>query len=207
MSLLLGLVAAAALAPFTKQVPAPQNRQMTAEFASCIVRRKPHKAKLVVLSNLESSAALGGAGELLLPDCLPYGSAGEMTLQTWPILIRAALAQALIAKEHVTTLPQLGTVPPLEHGVAGKHPERGVELGIAMSQLGECVVRHSPSASTQLVRSDVGSGAETAAFETLKPALSSCLSAGDTFSFSPEMVRAAVTLNYYRLAHAGGGVQ
>ena len=122
-------------------------------------------------------------------------------MTTWPILIRFALAQALIQSQPALALPSLQTVSPLGHGVLPKNPSNSVKVGMGMSAVGECVVRAAPDVSTRLVRSDIASDAESAAVEALKPALSGCLTAGQTFVFSPEMLRGAVALNYYRLAN------
>jgi hypothetical protein len=134
---------------------------------------------------------------------MPLESDGTMTMRTHPILIRTALAQALVESEPTIALPDLATVPPLEHGTVKRASDKNAATGIAMSRLGECVVRAAPDSSGRLVRSAVASPDESAAFEALKPAVSSCLSAGATVAFSPELLRGAVALNYYRLAKAG----
>ena len=201
MSLVLALFGVAMLGD---RISADRQRQLVAEYASCVVKRMRGKAKSVVLSDRESSVAVVRYDEVLSPDCMPAEQDGSTTMRTKPILIRVALAQALLETEPSLVLPPLATVPPLEHGLIEKASDKDAATGIAMSRLGECVVRAAPDASSKLVRSAVAGPDESAAFEALNPALASCLSAGQTFAFSPELLRGAVALNYYRLAKAGG---
>ncbi|HEY6663181.1 MAG TPA: hypothetical protein VIZ66_09675 [Sphingomicrobium sp.] len=204
MSAFLALVGAAAFAADDPGIPADRKRQLMAEYATCVVKHMRGKAKSVVLSNRESSAAVARFDDVLSPECMPVnGGDGLLTMRTWPILIREALAQALLQTESSLGLPSLATTPPLEHGTTTKSSSKGADLGIAMSRLGECVVRAAPDASTKLIRTDIAGPAESAAFDHLKPAVSSCLSAGQTIEFSPEMLRGAIALNVYRLAKAG----
>jgi len=203
MSLVLALLGVAMLGG-QPGISADRQRQLVAEYANCVVKRMPRKAKAVVLSDRDSGAAVARYDEVLSPDCMPLGeNDGSMTMRTWPFLIRVSLAQALVQAEPSLGLPPLATVPPLEHGTPAKPSSKDAALGIAMSRVGECVVRTAPEPATELIRADVASPAEAAAFEAVKPALSSCLSAGETFAFSPELLRGAVALNYYRLAKAG----
>jgi len=203
MSAVLALVGAAALGTGGAAIPAERQRQLVAEYAACVVKRARGQAKSVVLSDRESSEAVARYDKVLSPDCMPLESDGTMTMRTQPILIRTALAQALVESEPALALPGLAAVPPLEHGTAKRASDKNAATGVSMSRLGECVVRAAPVASSRLVRSAVAGPDESAAFEALKPAVSTCLSAGQTVAFSPELLRGAVALNYYRLAKAG----
>lgn len=203
MSVVLALIGGAAVAGGEGAIPSDRQRQLVAQYAACVVKRMPRKAKAVVLSDRESAAAIARYDEVVSPDCMPLETDGSMTMRTWPILIRVALAQALLETEPALVLRPLATVPPLAHGTIEKGSEKNAATGIVMSRLGECVVRAAPAASGRLIRADVASPIEAAAFEAVKPALSSCLSAGETFAFSPELLRGAVALNYYRLAKTG----
>lgn len=203
MSLTVALLSGALVASGQAAISAERKRQLVAEYATCVVKRLRGKAKSVVLSDRESSAAVARWDQVLSPECMPTDdSDGSMTMRTQPILIRFALAQALLEADPSLGLPELAAVPPLEHGTA-KASSQTAAFNIAVSRLGECVVRAAPGASTRLVRSQVTGSDETAAFEALKPALSTCLSAGQSFAFSPELLRGAVALNYYRLAKTG----
>lgn len=204
MSLTVALLGAALLAGGEADISIERKRQLMAEYASCVAKRFRGKARSVVLSDLESSAAVARWDEVLSPECMPMDdAAGTMVMRTHPILIRSGLAQALLEADPRLGLPPLAQIPPLGHGTA-KSPSPTVSFNIAVSRLGECVVRAAPDASTRLVRSPVASSNEAVAFDGLKPALSACLAAGQSFAFSPELLRGAVALNYYRLANRGG---
>ena len=191
-------LASAALA--TKDLP--DSRRLMVNFADCVVRRASRKAKNLVLG-----APFRLADEnfrIIIRGCLPLASTlEEVTLRTPVILLRFAFAEAFLRKETTLGLPALQSIAPLEHRPAEERPsKKPAQFEIAISRLGECIVRTAPDAATRLVRSEVATPAEAIAFAAIKPAVSKCLSAGKVFAFSPEMLRGTVALNYYRLAAA-----
>lgn len=203
-------LASAALAPNDKAFPPLEARRKIAEVATCVAKRAPRTTRKIVLSDRGSMWKGDYNFNLIVGDCLPlYGRYTATKLEMPKVLMRFAFAEALLRMERSLTLPALGSVPPLKHGsrrgdVPANEPDT---FDVAISALGECVVRTAPGAATALVRSDIASSAESSALAAVTPALSSCLSAGKTFAFSPEVLRGSVALNYYRLAKSAGGIQ
>jgi hypothetical protein len=196
-------LASAALA--TKDLP--ESRRLMADFADCVVRQTPRKAKKFVVG--APFRADDENFRAFMNNCLPLANSAEgVSLMTPVILLRFAFAEAFLRQEKTLGLPPLQSIAPLEHRPAQvRSSKKPGQFEITISTLGECIVRTAPEAATRLVRSEVSTPAETVAFAAIKPAVSKCLSAGKVFAFSSEMLRGTVALNYYRLAAAAGAAQ
>ena len=190
MSLVLLLVAAAAP---PSQFSEDRNRRMLADFAACVVHRRPHVAARYLLKDLYTPDSF------LNPDCLPR-LAPNVSLYAPPLLIRYAVANALIQSEPSLKLPDLSTIPPLD--IQTSYAD-GDQSSLPVLRFGECVVRTAPEETTRFLHTGVATREEESSFQALGPAFSSCLFAGQTAKFSREVVRGSVAINYYRLAHAG----
>lgn len=176
---------------------------MTAEFADCVVKRTPGQARKIVGGALLADRA-GDRFNDIMGNCLPVNDNSEMTLNTKGVLLRFALADALLREQPRLELPQLQTIPPLKHvSAATAYPGMNGDFEVAISGVGECIVRAAPQTAAALVHSAIGTPAEKSTFSSIVPALSGCLTAGQQFAFSPEVLRGTVALNYYRLATAG----
>lgn len=76
----------------------------------------------------------------------------------------------------------------------------------AEQRLGECVVHADPSNSRSLLDTRIGGKEEQAAALELVPALSRCVASGAQIALTPEIIREAVGLAYYRMEMAVRGI-
>lgn len=194
------------------KAPAAEERLMMAKFADCAIAAEPRRAEAVVLDGLEAAESLDRNPTVVVGDCLPVDNQEVVTLSMRPTLIRYALAESLLRRAPMPGLGDPQSIAPLEHGVARGEGVESKRANIAISRFGECVVRVAPEQSASLLQTPIGSDAESAASEALKPAVSSCLMAGQTVVLPIELLRGTIALNYYRLAMAprltaGGAAQ
>jgi hypothetical protein len=201
------------------------------EYAECMVRYRRLEARKLVLSNtpnhrlehdfrsIYTTKALlnvSGCPNLLIRDGRAF------VLQ--PDMFRAALAHELIKADlknaetnnFVDRVPLSHWMPPSpamldSQRAAQKNTKRhaklekahGEEVGRAwLSRYGDCVAHGNSKASHEWVVSKPGTPVEQAAIATLQPAFAACLVAGEKLTFSKEVLRGAVAINYYRLAMA-----
>ena len=206
MSTSLALLAAAQMILKGEPAGSAKTRRALAEFADCVIRSAPKKSRKIVLGELPVRVEDENY-HLIENNCVPPVGNGDWTMiRLEDVQLRFQLADAFIRKDPSLDLPPLEGASALKHDVAERadtKPETRA-FAAAISRFGECVVRAAPAAATRLVRSEIASEEEDDALQAMKPALSSCLSAGQTFTFSPEVVRGSVALNFYRLATAGG---
>jgi hypothetical protein len=200
MSMLLFMAAAAAVRVPGQQFTDDEERRMMAEFAACVVHRRPRIVEAVVLKDRDMPY------DLLNPDCIP-DAAPHLSAYAPFVLIRYALADALIQRDASLTVRDLSSIAPLEHEQrlgddVSEAAQRTAATSAAVSRYGECIVRTAPAEAGRLVRSGITTPQEDSAFAALKPALSSCLFQGQTGKFSRDVLRGTVALNYYRLAKA-----
>jgi hypothetical protein len=205
---MIALVAFVGFAPLSQgRAPgSPETRRYIAKLADCVVNRASHKSTKIVLGDLPIRRDDENYN-LVIQHCIPRLDYGSSTLfRTYDIIFRFQLAEAFLRKDPSLSLPPLQSTPLLKHDTAERRDatEKTKAFDAALSGLGECIVRGAPEASSRLVRSEMGSSAEERAFAGIKPALSSCLDAGQTLTFSSEVLRGAVALSYYRLANAAG---
>ena len=232
--LLLGAVLAACLpAPAAAQsnsdFSTKETRELTHDYARCVVASRAAKASEVILANLDNSAILRDYSSLIVRECLAREVMLPVRMRFGGDLYRYALADALVAREFADQpVPDLSAVPRLTHRDPGPAPSATLPNGKRvkkrdyetarhrhaaatayawLSRYGECVVRVDAASSLALLVTKPDSPAETAAFAALKPALARCLPEGETLKFGKVALRGSVAINYYRLAHAARGAQ
>lgn len=205
-----------AVAPRDK-FPAGFERRLLAQYADCVVKRRP---KVVARFALERSFDQKLTEKVRISDCVPRGH-GAIAMRMQRPLLHFALADALVRRDQSLWLGDLRTVPPLDHGtveqevrgIAGRWNKAQNEQQLADQQaraaatiglfrFGECVLRAAPSEATELLRSEVATDSERAAFRKLQAAFENCLEMGATVTFSHEAARGTLALNYLRLARA-----
>lgn len=71
-----------------------------------------------------------------------------------------------------------------------------------LAYYGECVVRRDPANSRDLLLSKSGTTAEDSAIHSISPSLSACLPDGQKLSFTRQILKGTMAVNYYRLAMA-----
>ncbi len=179
-----------------------EQRRAVAEFAQCVLRTHPVSVSRFVLSNEETETAFERTSDLMDPECYPVAADGTVTLDTNVPMLRYAFAEALLRANRPAALSEPRKIGPLQHGVAEGKNVDAKRFNIAASEFGDCVVRAASAQADALLRSEIGSAAETAALQGLQPAFSGCVPAGSKFVLAPETVRGTIALNYYRLAKA-----
>ena len=180
-------------------------------FADCVVKQRAEAAKLYVLSQLDQEQTARLRGRMLDKSCWRAAGGVKGPIQTTGLKLQGTLAEALLAAEgHTAPLRQIDEIAALTHQSVTEADARQadpdtLEFMRAMAhlfQLGECVVRADVNSSYTLLKSDLGSVEETAAFAALRPAFEGCIGRDRNLTASTAEMRAAVAVNYYRLAHA-----
>lgn len=180
-------------------------------FADCVVKQRAEEAKSYILSELDQQQTARLRGKMLDDSCWRAAGGMEGPIQTTGLMLQGTLAEALLAAEgHSGPLRRIDGIADLTHQSVTEAEARQVdpdtlEFMRAMAhlfQLGECVARANVDSSYTLLKSEPGSVEETAAFAGLRPAFEGCTGRGQTSAASTAEMRAAVAVNYYRLAHA-----
>jgi len=201
-----------------KALSTEQVRTLQHDFAVCVVKQDHDRASQYVLDRDGALFPPKYRG-LLDPKCLFRSDALSASVDEAGMKIndpRFVLADALIAAESgqitadrvaAATSPRAMTVDPmLYQPKPGAKPEELSELQksqaeagarIRLYNFGECVVRKNPTGADQLVRSEINSAGENAAFQALMPAFSDCLDKGVEITFSAEVLRGVVAYNFY----------
>lgn len=204
-----------------KRNSAVEGRKAAYEFAECTMKRNGRLASRIVLEQLRNSEIMDENRLLISGDCVPAGG-WTMEMRFPELHLQYALATVMVQSDPTLTITEPSSIAPLKHrGIdeaeyrskPGKQvsEKRAAELlenrnealvRVALSLIGECVVRAAPAKSEALVRSEVAGAAEAAALRSILPDLQGCILAGKQFNFSREMLRGTVAMNFYRLAKA-----
>jgi len=161
---------------------------------------------------------------LIIDDCLAREARQSVMMRFSGDLYRYALADALVNRELAAhTMPDLSTLPRLDHREPGEEPrevtaagkklskkkfedaKKGYAQTVAyafLSKYGECVSRLNPGGAKALLLTAADSQEETARFGALRPALERCMPEGNTIRFGRTALRGSLAINYYRLSHA-----
>ena len=195
-------------------------RQEFENFSDCTVERNPRAAAELVMSTELKENILERHSGLVSSDCIPR--AGK-ELRLRPEWVQYGLAEALLRREYSGGLPTdielAGPIPHVEFEESDDQsnrtkivsPEewaelqkrRTAELGYrALSLYTECIARIQPSVVLSLVLSAPDSDQETEAFDAMKASLSSCMTKDQTVILDKALLRGALAMNLYRLAHA-----
>lgn len=200
-------------------------RKIQTQYGNCVVKKQYEAARNFVLTpNLEGRDWTRAVQKVSDAYCLVAASSSYGSKMTFPSdTMRYTLGEALVRREFPSgSPPSLKDAGPILQPVfdASKFvPEPGKktkqkeldELAerrleqqgkVYLAQFGECVVRAETGNSYALLMAEPGSAQEISAFNSLKPALSECLIAGHTLSFSKASLRGTIAMNFYRLAHA-----
>jgi hypothetical protein len=205
-------------------------RRISSAYGDCLVKKRSAAARTFVLQYLrvkkDDRAAHRVVEQIADPGCaLDASLSASGVRMSFPgDTMRYVLADALFRVELAAQPPisHLEQVSPLQHAtldeaefqappgkklkereLAKLAEDRAKEVGlIALSQLGECIVRESPAASYALLRTKVTSPEENAAFGPVAKSASQCLTQGMTVALNKSVLRGTVAFNYYRLAHA-----
>ena len=217
--LLLGISATLAAPTPTAAGTDRTAREVFESYTQCVVKKHPKDAAAVVLSTISEKEIFKSYSNLVTPDCL---DTGDLTMPGADFL-RYGLAEALVRREYATGLPvdfaRAGSISHFQLDESDYEPKPGKpastrevqrldeqkkkDIAIRiLSIYGECVVRASPPAALRLVLSTPSTSNEAEAFGLLGPALSACLTQGQTIALDKTAIRGSIALNLYRLAHA-----
>lgn len=195
----------------TPPTSSSEARRMLQDYARCTVKHQRSLAAKAVVEDWPPSQM--ASRHLLIADCLH----SDRTLTAYPPALMSALGEALAVSEPNELGPvQVATAPALAH----RQPEyasnltpdqlaqqtKRFEVHRTEQVLGECVVHADPTDSRALLGTRIDSEEENSAARKLVPALSGCLSRGVTLALTPEIIREAVGLAYYRLEAAARGI-
>lgn len=213
-------------APAPSSAPPQLARQAITEFARCVAKRHPREAADYVLrKNTPISATIWAERRLADRVCVPGGSNRDdaKALLKLPAELRAVLAEVLVREEFPTFDASLiNAAQPLGYAnlVESLWPadackkckpdrlkefeEMRAKASALMAPLvfGECAVRTDPANAHRLLMTEADSAEETSALRALGVAFAQCVSGGIKFTTTRKVVREALALNYYRLAHA-----
>lgn len=198
-----------------------KRRLVMADFARCVVARRPALASEAILLNVDNSTFMRRYGKLADGDCLlkAYQTFGGVQMALPGDLMRYALADALVAAELSGAVPtDFSVAAPLEHRQVDDAPLdaklKGRKLAEAeqasakaqawtiFSRFGECVVRTQQAKARALLTAKPASPEEGQAFAAITPDLGYCLAQGSQFAINRTNLRGTLALNYFRLAMA-----
>ena len=225
LRLALVLTAAALLSATAQASPVNVLSKEEARSASrflgqCTVKREHDLARAFVLAGGDWKQVEPAGRRLVQGECLPksnmasimtndamLGSLAEALIQSDGIAVpanglAAATPLAYVEPTPVRTTDKNGKPLPEARIEAQK---RGIAKRIAANtrlRFGECIVRREAALARAVLDTALDTDAELAAIKALTPAMSQCLSAGETVGFDREMLRGAFAVALYRLTHA-----
>ncbi len=227
MSLLLALLAAAAVAPSDSDYSIGETRKLVADYGRCVVRKEPRQAAEAILRNVNNKILMREYPRLIDGACVPTPAGTTVKVRFKGDQFRYALADALFRKDLAgLPAPVLAAVPALDQRIPtppAKLDKKGRPLRerdyadalkdydqdlafTYLSQFGECVVRANPAAARALLLTDPETAPEVAGFAGLQSAMGGCLEEGHTLAFGKEALRGTIAVNYYRLATAAAAL-
>jgi hypothetical protein len=193
-------------------------RDIAQEFATCAVKRRPQLASRYVL-DATFRPERSEYQKLFDRGCVPTDGRRFTALAGGRQQMSFALAEALVRQQYpsasmvdvATAAPLDHSLPPLERTHKSGKPlaaetfedlEKGRAAIVAISILGECVVRGHPAAAHGLLLTEPGSMSEDQFLAALQPAAGNCVEKGAAISLTKYSLRGTIALNYYRLANA-----
>lgn len=224
LSIIAGVLAALLVTPVQARSGRGEQRLREASLAygDCVVRRNAVAARQVVLAEVPNDDIREDYRRLISTDCMSDAGRGGVA----GILFRAdsfryMLAEGLVRLDYrasgpidFTAVPRIDRPPVAaldEEELAGMGRRRQAELREshrlatalrAMALLAECVARAAPEGVRSLALSEPQSADETQRFAVVQPAIAACLPPGESVRLDRSVLRGALLLNYYRLAHA-----
>lgn len=193
------------------EAAARQARLDFKRFTECVVKKQSQDARTYILDDLDEQQTTRFRNKMLDQSCWLASTGLSDPIATTGLNLQGSLAEALLASEPASTpLHEVKAIAPLKHEPVTEEerqkngPEmlKFIERMAFLFEWGECVVRANVAGAHALLKSDPTSADESKALGTLKPAFEGCVSQGQNLSASTDDMRAAVAVNYYRLAHS-----
>lgn len=175
---------------------AAHGREATVELAKCILKRHRSAAKNLIELSADSSVVVPELTRLAR-ECL---ASGELRIP--PLLLRGALFEELYKQEFEEAGSQdLSKAPPIDYLQGYQQPlSEASKQALAMSFVGDCLVRADTSSARLMVASIPGTAKEHRATGAIAARLPQCIPQGQTIRFSRSFIRAAVSEALYRLS-------
>jgi hypothetical protein len=176
---------------------AAHGREATVQLARCILKRHRTAAQKVIELSADSSVFVPQLARLARSRCL---ASGELRIP--PLLLRGALFEELYKQEFwEARLQDLSKAPPVNYLQGYQQPlSEASKQALAMSFVGDCLVRADTSSARLMVASIPGTEREDQATGALAARLPQCIPQGQTLKFSRSFIRAAVSEALYRLS-------
>ncbi len=212
--------AQAATAPTARKMK--QVREVTDNYADCVVRENARKAREFVGNNLSEDVVNRQFRSLNDGTCLSSSSNGRIAQVTFPSPhFRYAIARAIVRADYGSKgMSTFNAVPALVYDAvpvldetklpAGKRKAEKLRQGysqaaaaLLLSQFGECAVRSNPEAARALIVSKENFPERLAAIAGVKPVLGGCLTQG-TLKLNTFNLIGALAVGYVRLAYQAG---
>ena len=175
-------------------------RKIMAEYAQCIVKKKPSESTRLVSLDVLSPELQSATSDIRVKGCVPAVS-GKMRLTFLPVSMRFLLAEALVRKDlkndQVASFEQVPSLP--RTPVPNPQHKARFENWI-IDALGECLVRVSPEGSRAMLFTKVGSEGEDVALDGTRAGLAACISSDVDLTLNDFDLRGTVAVAYYRLA-------
>ena len=165
-------------------------RQVMERFAVCTYRSQRRIVERILLAPVSGDPRNLMVG-LAKSECLQSGELGFD-----PVTFRGSLFAAMHRSHFNRLVPNLASAPIVDYG-GGADPTYAVAMKFA-----DCVVRADAPHSTDLVRAFPSSAAEAEALRTLMPALSNCVSAGNSSKFHKTTLRGFIAESLFKLSSA-----
>jgi hypothetical protein len=180
------------------------------KFAECVVSKNAQDAQAYVVEDMPEAQFARLRNKMLDEACWRTSTGLQPPIMTTGLKLQGMIAEVLMAHEtDQGPLQQISAISPLKHETITdenrKNDPETVKLIEAMLELfsaGECVVRADVNGSHALLKSGVASAQESETLAALKPTFGTCIKVDPGYTVTPDELRAAVAVNYYRLVHA-----
>ena len=199
-----------------------QLRATSIAYGDCVVRRYTARAQQVGLVELPNDRILDDHRRLISTDCMNDANNRDGSgIRFRADSFRYMLAEGLVRLHYLESGPtDFSAVPridrpaiaPIDEAALARlsarrqaeaREEHRVALGLrTLNMLSECIVRTAPEEVRALAQTEPQSAAETQGFAPVQPAIAACLPADATVRLNRAVLRGALLLSYYRLAHA-----
>ena len=171
---------------------AEQARQITNDFATCMLKRTPRAVeRAAALQSAKES--YGALSKLASSECL-----GSVNLKMPMSLLRGATYRALYIREYRNAEPKVASSPINYMTEAGQ--DEFLQKLARLNSFGSCVARANPEASRKLVLATVATEEEKAAIDALRPHLADCLPGGTSVKFSKASLQGLIAEVLFREA-------
>ena len=207
---------------YSAHFSAVETRKIFHDYAVCVVKSHHKLASKAILADVDNSQIISNYDALISSECMGQVG-GAVQAKFTGDSYRYALADALVNADFrdsgptnfADRLPTAHMLPPTQAQLktvlsetksrrkqeelkAGFHKDNVIA---SLSRYGECVVREDPVAARYWLLTKPDVPEEISRISALRPAFSDCL-VGATITFTKDIMRGVVAINYHRLAMA-----